>query len=152
MLGFITKKKSSARKLTRARVLLKADEGLSDEAVVRALNVGIATVGRVRQRFVEEGLESALNDKPRAPRKRKLMGKQEAHVIAVACSQAPEGRARWTLRLLANKVVELGYAQSIAHETARHILKKNDLKPWQQMYPRGKCGVCGGYGGCAGFV
>ncbi|MGH8608437.1 MAG: helix-turn-helix domain-containing protein, partial [Gammaproteobacteria bacterium] len=105
-------------------VLLKADEGLSDEAVVRALNVGIATVGRVRQRFVEEGLESALNDKPRAPRKRKLTGKQEAHVIAVACSQAPEGRARWTLRLLANKVVELGYAQSIAHESVRHILKK----------------------------
>ena len=122
--GFITKKKSSARKLTRARVLLKADEGLSDEAVVRALNVGIATVGRVRQRFVEEGLESALNDKPRAPRKRKLTGKQEAHVIALACSQAPEGRARWTLRLLASKVVELGYAESIAHETVRGILKK----------------------------
>ncbi|MGH8624116.1 MAG: helix-turn-helix domain-containing protein [Gammaproteobacteria bacterium] len=71
-------------------VLLKADEGLSDEAVVRALNVGIATVGRVRQRFVEEGLESALNDKPRAPRKRKLTGKQEAHMIAVACSQPPK--------------------------------------------------------------
>lgn len=81
-------------------------------------------MGRVRQRFVEEGLESALNDKPRAPRKRKLTGKQEAHVIAVACSQAPEGRARWTLRLLANNVVELGYAQSMAHETVRHILKK----------------------------
>lgn len=124
LLGFIAKGKTSARKLARARVLLKADEGLADEAVVRALNVGIATVGRVRQRFVEEGLECALNDKPRAPRKRKLTGKQEAHMIAVACSQAPEGRARWTLRLLANKVVELGYAQSIAHETVRHILKK----------------------------
>lgn len=124
LLGFITKKKSSARKLTRARVLLKADEGLSDEAVVRALNVGIATVGRVRQRFVEEGLESALNDKPRAPRKRKLTGKQEAHVIALACSQAPAGRARWTLRLLADKVVELGYAESIARETVRGMLKK----------------------------
>lgn len=124
LLGFIAKGKTSARKLARARVLLKADEGLADAAVVRALNVGIATVGRVRRRFVEEGLESALNDKPRAPRKRKLTGKQEAHVIAVACSRAPEGRARWTLRLLANKVVELGYAQSIAHETVRPILKK----------------------------
>ena len=124
LVGFIAKGKSSARKLTRARIVLKAHEGLSDEAVVRALNVGMATVGRVRQRFVEEGLQGALNDKPRAPRKRKLTGKQEAHLIAVACSKPPEGHARWTLRLLANQVVELGYAESMTHETVRRILKK----------------------------
>ena len=119
----------SARKLARARVLLKADEGLSDERVAQALHLGSATVGRVRQRFVEEGLESALTERPRPGQRLKLTSKQEAHLIAVACSTPPEGHARWTLGLLATKVVELGFAQSMARETVRQILKKQTLSP-----------------------
>jgi transposase len=115
--------KAGARKLTRARILLKADDGWSDAEIAVALDVGTATVGRTRQRFVEENL-GALNEHSRPGAQRKLTGLQEAHVIAVACTPAPEGRARWTLRLLADKVVELGFADSIAHETVRQVLKK----------------------------
>jgi transposase len=115
--------KAGTRKLTRARILLKADEGLSDEEVAAALYVSTATVGRTRQRFVEENL-GALDEHARPGAQRKLTGKQEAHVIAVACTPAPEGHARWTLRLLADKVVELGFADAIAHETVRQVLKK----------------------------
>jgi transposase len=117
--------KAGTRKLTRARILLKADEGLSDEEIAAALHVGTATVGRTRQRFVEENL-GALDEHARPGAHRKLTGKQEAHVIAVACTPAPEGHARWTLRLLADKVVELGFADAIAHETVRQVLKKTN--------------------------
>lgn len=120
---------SSVRKVTRARILLKANEGSSDQEVAEALDIGTATVARTRQRFVEEGLDSALKERPRPGQRRKLNGKQEAHIIAVACSQAPEGHAHWTLRLLAGKVVELGFADSIAHETVRQILKKTNSSP-----------------------
>lgn len=125
----ISRGKVSARRAARARMLLKANEGLSDEQVAAALEVGSATVGRIRQRFVEEGLELALKDKPRPGQPRKLNGKQEAHLIAVACSDPPEGRARWTLRVLAGKVVELGFSESICHETVRQILKKTTSSP-----------------------
>ena len=126
---FISRGKVPARQAARARILLKANDGLSDEQVAVALEVGSATVGRIRQRFVEEGLEAALKDKPRPGRQRKLSGKQEAHLIAVACTDPPEGRARWTLRLLAGKVVELRFAESICHETVRQILKKTTSSP-----------------------
>jgi len=96
---------SGARKLTRARILLKADEGLTDAEIAAALDVGIATVGRTRQRFVEANL-AALDERPRPGGERKLTGKQEAHLIAVACTPAPAGQRHWTLRLLADKVVE----------------------------------------------
>lgn len=129
LLQLLGKGKHSARKLTRARILLKADEGLTDEQIATALHVGSATVGRTRQRFVEEGLDLALKERPRPGQHRKLDGKQEAHLIAVACSQAPEGHTRWTLRLLAAKVVELGLADSIAPETVRQILKKTNSSP-----------------------
>jgi transposase len=108
----------------RALILCKADEGLNDQEVAQALLVGASTVSRVRRRFVEEGLESALNERPRPGQRRKLDGKQEAHLIAVACSQAPAGHTHWTLGLLANKVVELEYADSISPETVRQVLKK----------------------------
>ena len=124
--------KASVRMVTRARVLLKADEGYTDGAIAAALEVATATVGRIRKRLVEEGLEHALREQPRPGQRRKLSGKQEAHVIAVACSTPPEGRGRWTLRLLARKVVELGFAPSISPETVRQMLKKNELKPWQR--------------------
>jgi putative transposase len=115
--------RSGTRKLTRARILLKADEGLTDEEIAAALDVGIATVGRTRQRFVEANL-AALEERPRPGGERKLTGKQETHLIAVACTPAPAGQRRWTLRLLADKVVELGFVDSIARETVRQVLKK----------------------------
>jgi len=122
----LQKGKSSARKLTRARLLLQADEGLTDEEIATALGIGIATVERTRQRFVAANLE-ALNELPRPGGQCKLSGKQEAHLIAVACTPAPSGHTRWTLQLLAEQVVELGFAASIARETVRQVLKKTRL-------------------------
>jgi transposase len=119
---------SSARKLTRARILLQANDGLTDEEIATALEVGIATVERTRQRFVEANLE-ALNERPRPGGQRKLNGKQEAHLIAVACTPAPGGQARWTSQLLAEQIVELGFAESIARETVRQVLKKTRSSP-----------------------
>ncbi len=123
LLQLIRRGKERVRKVTRARILLKAAEGLTDEAIAVALSTGIATVERTRRRFVEAGM-NALNEQPRPGKRRKLTGKQEAHLIAVACSAAPEGRERWTLRLLADKVVELGLADSLSYETVRRTLKK----------------------------
>lgn len=120
--------KHSSRKVTRARILLLAAEGATDEQVVAALACGINTVERTRRRFVEEGL-GCLNERPRRGQARKLTGKQEAHLVAVACSTPPEGRARWTLSLLADKVVELKFASSITRETVRQVLKKTNLNP-----------------------
>ena len=105
-------------------ILCKADEGLTDQQVAEAVMVGPSTVIRVRQRFVEGGLERALNDRPRPGKRRKLDGKQEAHLVAVACSAAPEGHTRWTLRLLADQVVKLEFTDSICRETVRQMLKK----------------------------
>lgn len=121
--------KASARKVTRARILSKADEGLLDRQIAEALDVGMATVWRTRKRFVEEGLESALQERPRPGQRCKLDGKEEAHLIAVVCSKPPQGHARWTLRLLADKVVELGFADSMSYETVRRTLKKRDSSP-----------------------
>jgi transposase len=90
------------------------------------LGVGMATVGRTRKRFVEEGLESALTERPRAGRALEIGGKQQAHIIAMACSEPPEGHARWSLRLLAEKVVELAIVESLSHEGVRKILKKRN--------------------------
>jgi transposase len=126
LLQLLRRGKPAARKVTRARILLKAAEGLTDEQIAAALQVGSATAGRVRQRFVEEGLESALNERPRPGQRRKLTGKQEAHVIALACSQAPEGHERWTVRLLADTVVERGWVPSLSYETVRQTLKKTN--------------------------
>lgn len=122
--------RSSARRLTCARILLKADESeggpaWTNAAIAAALESAELTVTRVRRRFAEGGLERALERKEqekRAPRK--LDGEQEAHLIALACSQAPEGRSRWALRLLANRMVELGHVESISHETVRQVLKR----------------------------
>jgi transposase len=120
--------KSSARKLTRARILLHADDGLTDEEIATNLDVGLATVERTRQRCVEERLE-ALNEHPRPGGQRKLSGKQEAHLIALACPPAPSGQSHWTLQLLADQVVELGFAESSARETVRQVLKKTPSSP-----------------------
>lgn len=113
-----------ARYLTRARILLKSDEGLTDPEVAAALGVGIATVHRVRQRCVEEGFEQALRERSRPGATPKFDTKQHAHVIALACSSPPTGHTRWTLRLLADRVVEIGLAEQCSYETIRRALKK----------------------------
>jgi transposase len=114
-----------ARKMKRAQILLKADEGLKDEEIVAALNSSRPTVERIRKRFVQGNLDKALNDDPRpGGAKVKLDGRAEAQLIALACSNAPTGHARWTLRLLADKLVELGVVESISHEAVRQTLKK----------------------------
>ena len=123
----ISRGKPAARTVTRARILLKADQGATDEQIVAALATSVATVERLRQRFVEEGLDSALHERPRPGSTPKLSGKEEAHLIAVACSPAPSGRARWSLRLLADKAVELRLCDSLSHETVRQVLKKTNL-------------------------
>ena len=120
------KGKSSARKVKRALALLKADEGMSDPKIADVLSISLSTVARLRKRFVVEGMDRALSERPRRGRTRILSGKQEAHLVAVACSEAPEGYTHWTLRLLAGKVVELGYSESISPETVRQILKKTN--------------------------
>ena len=106
LLGITRRGKSSGRKVKRCLILCKADEGLTGQEVAEALLAGPATVSRARQRFVEGGLQRALEDRPRPGQQRKLDGKQEAHLVAVACSAPPEGHARWTLRLLAGQAVE----------------------------------------------
>jgi transposase len=123
--------RSAARKLTHARILLKADaaEGghaWPDGRIAEALEVSTATVERVRQRFVEQGLEAALDRKPREQpaREIKLDGRAEARLIALACSAPPDGRAVWTMQLLADKLVELEVVDSISDETVRTTLKK----------------------------
>jgi len=126
---FTTTGRHAADQITRARILLKADRNQlggsgCDVEISAALDVGIATVERVRRRFVEIGLEAALQRQPGGGRKRKLDGEQEAHLIALRCSDAPNGQARWTLRLLADQMVELGHVESISDETVRQTLKK----------------------------
>ena len=123
--------KAHARKLLYARILLKADEGgpaWTDERMAEAFEVSVATVARERRRYCEEGLEVALlPKKPGRARRRVLDGRAEAHLIALACSNPPEGRERWPLRLLADRMVELGYVESLSYETVRRTLKKTNL-------------------------
>jgi transposase len=116
--------KVAARKLTRAHVLLQADAGVADKAIAAALHIGIATVERVRKRFVEEGLDAALSGRPRPGGRRRLDGKQEAFLIALACSTPPEGRQSWTMQLLADRLVAVQVVEAISDETVRRTLKK----------------------------
>jgi transposase len=120
------KGKVSARKVTRARILLKADQGWTDEQIVAALDTSLSTVERTRKRFIEGGLLKALNDDPRPGAKRKLDGRGEAHLIALTCSEPPDDHEHWTLRVLAERLVELGVVDSISHEAVRQTLKKTN--------------------------
>jgi transposase len=152
--SMLRKGKSSARKQTRARILLKANTGMRSQDIGKALDVSAEMVYRARQRFVEEGMEAALNDKPRPGQKPKLDDKQCAHLIAIACSNAPDGHDHWTLRLLADKVVELGFAETFSYEGVRGVLKKlsQAVATRAMVHPGGKCRFRGGDGGRAGFV
>ena len=123
----------SARKLAHARILLKADQkpagpGWTDEAIAEAVDVSQPTVARIRRQYTEEGLEAALNRRP--PTRayvRKLDGTQEARLIALACGTPPVGLDRWTLRLLADKLVELEVVDDISYQTVRRVLKKTNF-------------------------
>lgn len=122
--------KAAAYRMNHARILLKADTnqeggGWTDKAISHALDISVATIERVRQRFVETNLETALSRQVQQHRKpRRLDGEQEAHLIAMTCGDVPEGQARWSLRLLAARMVELEYVESVSHETVRQALKK----------------------------
>jgi transposase len=129
----LSRGKAAARKLTHARILLKADSrdgtpGWSDDAIAEGLDVGTATVERVRRQFVEEGLDAALERRrPRREYQRKLDGDAEAHLIALACGDPPEGRSRWSLRLLADRMVALEHVDEVSYQTVRRVLKKTSL-------------------------
>lgn len=126
--NMVSRGNASARALEHARILLKADvaDDSSDEQISQACDVSTRTVERVRRRFVEEGLENALRP-PKVPRPpRKFDGELEAHLLALACSDPPAGRGRWTVRLLAQKLVEMGHVDSISHESVRTVLKKTN--------------------------
>jgi transposase len=129
----LSRGKAAARKLTHARILLKADAspdgpGWHDDAIAQGLEVGRATVERVRKEFVEEGLEVALDRrKPRRQYERRLDGDGEAHLVALTCQKPPEGQSRWTLRLLADRLVELEYVEQVSYQTVRRTLKKMNL-------------------------
>src|SRR6266581_2875235 len=124
--------KRGARKLKRAQILLAADAGASDEEIARSIGVGGSTVYRTKRRFVLGNLEAALSEEPRPGARRKLTGKEEALLVATACSSPPAGRSRWTLELLAGELARLTTRQSVSRETVRRRLAENDLKPWRK--------------------
>jgi len=121
-----------ARRLTHARILLKADQSpgapaWTDEAIAEAVEISQPTVARIRRQYVEQGLDAALNRRvPRRVYERKLDGEQEARLVALACSEPPTGQARWSLRLLADKLVELEVTESVSFQTVRRVLKKTN--------------------------
>jgi transposase len=121
---FVHRGHAGARARTRAQVLLKLGEGWSDAAVGEAFGVCRNTIQRVRARFAQAGVDAVLTDQAQERRRQALSGEQQAHVIALACSAVPEGHDHWTLRMLASKVVELGFVARISPETIRHTLKK----------------------------
>ena len=131
--AMLSKGKAAARKLIHARILLKADgspdgPGWSDEQIAEGLEIGRATVERVRKEFVEEGLEAALERRKSCRQyERTLDGDGEAHLVALTCQKPPEGRSRWTLRLLADRMVQLDYVDQVSYQTVRRTLKKTSL-------------------------
>lgn len=131
-----SKGKHNSQQILNALILLNCDKSewnvnhSTNEEISRILNISMRKIDRVKKRFVEEGLEVALNGKEtERVYSKKVDGDLEAHLIALSCSEPPEGFARWSLRLLADKVVELGYVEDISHETVRRTLKKNEIKP-----------------------
>jgi hypothetical protein len=130
--AFLHRGHANPHTLTRAHILVKLDEAWSDAAIVAAFPCCLSTIANVRSRYRAGGLEAVLQDKQQQKRRQALSDVQAAHLIAIACSPAPDGHDHWTLRLLADKVVELGYVSGISPETIRQVLKKNERKPWQQ--------------------
>jgi transposase len=152
--SLLRKGKSAARKQTRARILLKAGAGSQDAEIMEALGVSATMIYNTRQKCVEEGVEVALVDRPRPGQAAKLDDKQCAQVIALACTPAPAGHKHWTLRLLADRVVQLGYAESFSHESVRQLLKKppETLAGTGRVYSQGGRRICCGDGRRTGPV
>ena len=132
LIGMLSAGKRAARRLKRAQILLAADAGAGDEEIARTIGVGGSTVYRTKRQFVEVGLEAALSEEPRPGAERKLSGKEEALLIATACSKPPAGRARWRLELQADEMVKLTEHDALSRETVRRRLAENDLKPWRR--------------------
>jgi transposase len=129
LINIVSSGTEKARKITRCRILLKADDDWRDQDISEALNVGRSTVERIRKKFFEKGLAYAINRKPSTREyERKIDGKTEAHLIALSCGDAPKGYDRWTVRLLADRLVKLEQVEieSVSYETVRQVLKKND--------------------------
>ena len=116
-----------ARKITRCRILLLADKGKTDQEISDALNVCLATIFNIRRRYCQGGLERAISEEARSGQPPKFKGKSMAKITALACSRPPEGRAKWSLRLLADRVIELDIVETISHVSVRNILKKTNL-------------------------
>jgi transposase len=132
LMALLSGGKHAARKLKRAQILLAADAGASDEEIATSVGVGGSTIYRTKRRFVFGNLEAALREEPRPGASRKLSGKEEALLVATACSKPPEGRARWTLELLAGALVRLTEHDNVSRETVRRRLAENDIKPWRK--------------------
>ena len=129
--GLITSGTQRVRKVNHARILLKAADGWTDQQIRESLDVSVATIERVRQRFVEEGLQQALVPHQTRRKYQHLMdGNQEAHLVALACSQPPTGYRQWSLRLLASEMVRLEHIAAVSHATVRNVMQANELKPW----------------------
>src|SRR5437762_13553350 len=135
--AMLSKGKRAARKLKRAQILLAADAGCSDEEIARTVAVSGSTVYRTKRRFVEGNLERALSEEPRPGAERKLTGKEEALLVATACASPPEGRARWTLELLADAMVKLTDHQSLSDETV--------LGGWPKTVSSPGARICGAF-------
>ncbi len=146
--------RSSAQAMTRARILLKIDEGWSAPQVAAALDISERTVFRAKRRYAEEGLDEVLRHHNQVQRHRKVDERVEAHLIALACSPSPEGHDHWTLRLLAGKAVELGVVTSLSHETVRLRLKKRPQAVAEEavVHSEGERRLPGRHGECPGFV
>ena len=145
---------NSARVTTRARILLKTDEGWSAPKVAQALDVAEGTVFRIKRRFAEDGLDGTLRDRPQAHRHRNLDDRAEAHLIALACSPAPEGHDHWNLRLLADRMVGLGVVESLSHEAVRLHLNKRPQAVAEEavVHSQDERRLRGPHGGCPGPV
>lgn len=130
--NFISKGKRSAREFQRAWILILADKGKTDKEISDLINVSPRTVERTRTKYVTRGLDVAIHDDPRTGQPKKLSDRQEAHVVAIACSDPPEGRDCWTLELLRDEAVRRGVIEDISTEPIRVLLKKHNLKPWQK--------------------
>ena len=146
--------RSSAQAITRARILLKTDEGWTAAQAAAALDVSERTVFRAKRRYAEEGLDEVLRRRNQVNRYRKLDDRAEAHLIALACTPAPEGHGHWTLRALAGKTVEVGLLESLSHETVRLRLKKSSQAVAQEavVHPEGERRLRGPHGGRAGAI
>jgi transposase len=124
---YLRKGKSSARSQTRARILLLSDEGLEDDKIAKTMKVSKSTVSRIRKRYFEGGLDLALNEKPRSGAPKRIDSRVEAQLTLLACSEPPEGRSRWTMKLLADRLVDLEVVDSISHMSVQRTLKKMKL-------------------------